>query len=393
MKAYVIGAGVSKTVVYPLGAELFDEIDRFIESCGQGTDFFNYRQKWPALRSWLNDNKNPVIREAYHARNLEHLFTVLDQASMLVKAAGEEIFRAHKKGSTKRNKAAAHYDEFSMTIDEYRTNRSILLWGLEQYLQFKHSDDFGACNKLSWRHLRAFANKLCPGDIVITFNYDSALERVLLQQDKWSPRDGYGFEIIFQRSATDTTPVKFENSPVVTLHLHGACGWYRRPLVKNNFRPTSPGGPLPDEATTPAPLDTQISLDPTFLEGLGITAADACLPLPPLNEDQVFLHPSFLKDFEPLYGNSPLIDLWKKAAVFLRKADEILVIGYSLPKADNAALILLLTNCDRKKVRIVNRDPQAHLRLEGLLSRTIRSRTSFQEWLRGAPDCPGKSGR
>jgi hypothetical protein len=228
---------------------------------------------------------------------------------------------------------------------------------------------------------------------VITFNYDSALERVLSQQDKWSPGDGYGFEIIFQRSATDTTRVEFENSPVVTLHLHGACGWYRRPLVKNNFIPSSHGGWVPDEATTPASLDTQISLDPTFLEGLGITAVDACLPSPPPDERQIFLHPSFLKDFEPQYGNAPLIDLWQKAAIVLRKADEIFVIGYSLPKADNGALTLLLTNCDRNKVRIVNPDPQAHLRLTRLLSTTVRPRTSFEEWLRGVPDCPSKPGR
>lgn len=387
MKAYVIGAGVSKTVGYPLGPKLFDEIDTFIESCGQCIDRFNYQQEWPALRSWLNDNENPVIREAYHTRNLEHLFTVLDQASMLVKSAGEEIAHARKKGSTEVNSAAAHYDEFSRTIDEYPKNRSILLWGLEQYLQFKHDDDSGACNNPIWDHLGAFATKLCRGDVVITFNYDSTVERVLRQRGKWSPRDGYGFEIIFQRSATDTTSVEFENSPVVTLHLHGACGWYTRPLVKDNFTPSSRSGPVPDEATTPAPLNTQISLDPAFLEGLGITAVDACLPTSLPDKGQVFLHPTFLKDFEPLYGNAPLIDLWQKAAEFLRKADEIFIVGYSLPKADSAALILLLTNCDREKVQIINPDPQDHLRLIRRLSTPWRLRTSFEEWLKGVPDC------
>jgi hypothetical protein len=365
MKVCVTGAGVSKAVGYPLGAELFDAIDTFIESCGQCADRFNYRQEWPVLRSWLNDNENPVIREAYSTKNLEHLFTVLDQASMLLKATGEEIGRAHKKGSTERQRAAGHYDEFSRTIDEYQKHRSILLWGLEQYLHFKHWDDFGTCNKVNWSHLHAFANKLCPGDVVITFNYDSALERVLLQQGQWSPRDGYGFEVTFQRSAMDTTPVEFENSPVITLHLHGACGWYRS--------------------------DTRISLDPAFLEGLGITAVDDCLRASPPDGRQVFLHPSFLKDFEPQYGNTLLVDLWQRAAVFLREADEIFVIGYSLPKADNAALTLLLTSCDRNKLRIVNTDPQAHLRLTGLLSGTMVPRTSFEDWLRGISGCPDKS--
>jgi hypothetical protein len=34
MKCYVLGAGASKSVGYPLGRELFDAIDRFVRESG-----------------------------------------------------------------------------------------------------------------------------------------------------------------------------------------------------------------------------------------------------------------------------------------------------------------------------------------------------------------------
>ena len=69
-----------------------------------------------------------------------------------------------------------------------------------------------------------------PEHVVITFNYDATLERVLLEQKKWSFSDGYGFELKFQQSRQDKTIVPPSKSPVIVLHLHGATGWYRTEL-------------------------------------------------------------------------------------------------------------------------------------------------------------------
>ena len=125
--------------------------------------------------------------------------------------------------------------------------------------------------------MRAFAEKLEPGDVVITFNYDATLERVLLDQGMWSFRDGYGFELVFQTSRHDRTLVPLQKSRTRILHLHGATGWYRRPTFRPGYEPQGSGA-VPVEVFGAAPLNTHISLDPQFLEALGISNVDACCP-------------------------------------------------------------------------------------------------------------------
>ncbi len=67
-----------------------------------------------------------------------------------------------------------------------------------------------------------------------------------------------------------------------------------------------------------------------------------------------WIMPSFIKNF-----SVPLLDVWQKACHALNIADEIIVIGYSLPKEDSAACLLLGTNqIEDKKLIIV--DPDAN---------------------------------
>ena len=64
---------------------------------------------------------------------------------------------------------------------------------------------------------RIFADHvLAPGDSVITFNYDLALDREMKRAGKWSIGDGYGFEI---------DRVSFGGSPCKLFKLHGSTNW------------------------------------------------------------------------------------------------------------------------------------------------------------------------
>lgn len=339
MRVYVLGAGVSNAVGYPLGKELFDEIDKFIRS-QNCSDPFDYRT-WPEVCQWFDTNDNPLVSQAYRSRQLEHLFTALDHGVML-------------------------------GLDDYQRRRNRLLWALEQYFQARHSDDSSneasGLKKPSWDHIRSFGRKLCPGDVVVTFNYDSSLERVFLEQKKWSPRDGYGFEVLFQHARDDTKPIDFPSSGVKILHLHGALGWY--------FGADVSGEPC-------------ISLGPIFLrdllESIGICAVDVRLRDDPPAEHTKLLHPSFLKT----YSDPTFVPLWRQAGEALRAADGIVIIGYSLPEADSAALTLLLTNCAPEKVRIVNPNPFDNCRLNQLLSTNPTAPPQcLKDWLDQVPDCP-----
>jgi hypothetical protein len=381
MNVYVLGAGVSKTVGYPLGSELFDEIDQFVWRRSQLPDDFD-QWDWSLLCQRLKQNQNPLVREAYRTKQIEQLCTVLDQASILKQ---DLIFDAISRPGEESNSAWADFERFDQTIEDYKESRKTLLEALETYLRYKHNSDTATFNDPKWNHLKAFGDKLCSGDVVLTFNYDSTLERVLLHQGKWSPSNGYGFDLVFQSSTHDTDPKVFKEAAIQILHLHGALGWYPRPLVKHDWVPSKAADDPPKEAETPAPPDTSISLDPDFLRDLGVEAVDCCLPISLPRKKQIFLHPSFFKDFELEESHrhaSPFANLWKKAAWFLRNAEEILIIGYSLPRADSAALTLFLTNCDPGKVKIVNSDQRTCHRIGPLLSNTFHERKSFEDWLK-----------
>lgn len=210
------------------------------------------------------------------------------------------------------------------------------------------------------------------GDVVITFNYDATLERVLLHLGKWSPRDGFGFELIFQEPDDDGPPVAFDRSPIRVLHLHGATGWYPSP-------PSSPPkrrGTSPPEALGASPMSASISLDPLFLQGLGIHCVDASLPAPPPSETQRLLHPSYLKDYT---DNHVFAEIWRQAAEKLRDAEHTYIIGYSLPWADAAAFMLFLTSLRRQTVTVVN-PGQCDLRRFRLFSDDLRP-VKLEQWL------------
>jgi hypothetical protein len=388
MNVYVLGAGVSKCVGYPVGTELFDEIDKYVRGSGNLTDRFNYREDWNNLYHWLEANTNPTIAQAYQTKNIEHLFTILDFATELRNDALRDAAFSGREPEKSTNMSAA-FDAYDDKIKDYQRYRSILLWALEHYFAWRHHEDYGWSKEEKWGTLRAFADTLQPGDAVITFNYDATLERVLLDQGKWSPSDGYGFELVFQKSRHDASAAPFEKSQVLILHLHGATGWYRKPMFAPGYQPVGSGA-VPAEVFGKAPMATHISLAPQFLEGLGIFNVDACLPdtIPVADERHVVLHPSFLKDYERDDSDSHVfVKLWQKAAEVLRGADHAYIIGYSLPKADVAALTLFLTTLRRGSVTVVDRNKRVMMRLGQLFGANPFGRAfTLEEWL--SAGCP-----
>jgi hypothetical protein len=395
MKAYVLGAGVSKTVGYPLGTELFDSIDEFIRDSGSCRHRFDYGKDWQELHHWLATNANPAIMQAYRTKNIEHLFTALDFVETLRNEALFGGWRAARTAAEPSVKEASfeRFEKFDHEVELYRRYRGMLMWALEHYFSWKHYEDCKDLKSPGWDILNRFAEKLNPGDAVITFNYDATLERALLAQGKWSPSDGFGFDLAFQESRYDKTPVMATKSQILVLHLHGATGWYRRPTFAPDFRlPPEGHGALPREAFGPAPMGTNISIDPEFLRSLGIFNVDACLPdTPPMGDERhVMLYPSFLKNYETdESGSHVFTKLWRMAAQVLRDAERAYIIGYSLPKADSAALTLFLTSCREGQARVVNPDGGTTLRLARLLGSEGRfgGTASLKEWVdAGCPD-------
>lgn len=125
MNVYVLGAGVSKCVGYPLGTELFEEIDKYVRESGNFMDRFDQKD-WNDLRTWLETNTDPAIAQAYRTKNIEHLFTILDFAAELRNGAFLSVAFAGR-GSEERAAQSVAFEAFDQRIKDYQRYRSILL--------------------------------------------------------------------------------------------------------------------------------------------------------------------------------------------------------------------------------------------------------------------------
>jgi hypothetical protein len=344
---------------------------------------FDYSKDWPEVLAWFEGNPNLLLRESYRSGNIEQVFTALDFAEHLRSESLFRILKASKRGHEAVAAAEAAFSAIEPETAMYQRVREVLLRATEEFFEQRHWDDLNHFSDPSWDDLKALASILSDDDVVITFNYDSSIERVLWHERKWSPSDGYGTTLVFQKSRSDHTPVLFPQSKVKVLHLHGAIGWYRKPQIKSDYPLPEDGGFISRDALTPAPLETRISLDPMFLQNMGIVGVDASLPYRPPDDYQILLHPSFLKDYGGEdTGNDVFVGLWKKASESLREAEQVVIIGYSLPPADSTAWTLLLTSCDGRRTTVVNPDAAVMSRYRILLRLPLLSRAEdFRSWL------------
>jgi len=357
MNVYVLGAGVSRKVGYPLGYELLGAVDCFVRKHSREINRFQFSE-WPSLCARLEENKNTLVRLAYKFGHFEQLLTVLDQYKMITDEFIIQNINIRKKDRARAERLGQEFDTYMK--DSNVQDRNTLLFALAEFLQYRHHEDQLSFGMESWSDLKLFGEKLENGDRVITFNYDSCVERVLLAQGKWSPKNGYGFPVEFN----DEAETKGQGSNVTVLHLHSATGWYKTPAFYTGW-------------------DRTISLDPLFLSCLDFPYFDTSLP-EVSNEAEIIIYPTYMKTYE-LGGTSDtaLINLWRAAADSLRKAEKIFIIGYSLPQADSAALSLLLGNCDPEKIRVVNSDMATSRRLSRLFGRkSIAPPLSFEEWVK-----------
>jgi hypothetical protein len=98
--------------------------------------------------------------------------------------------------------------------------------------------------------------------------------------------------------------------------------------------------------------------------------------------------PSYIKDPS---ANRLLVRLWKQAEAALREADEIIVVGFSLNKADAAARRLFATALDQRSPtpRLVIVSPEqyewdmfCHYNLQ---IKQERIRRKFEDWISTKP--------
>jgi hypothetical protein len=283
MRIYVFGAGASIHAGYPLGSNL-----------------------WVSLEAWAKDS---ILPGDYCHGAVEQMRSTFD-----VEKPFELVL------TDLDNRVANPKDRFERA----------LLATLRGQMQYAICRFFDSIRLKDADLYRSFARDVLRiDDVVITFNYDVSLDRELSMSGKWNVIHGYGFTI---DSSAQRTP------SCTLLKLHGSTNWIaeifeglrgqgfislnqpslgRRPVI-----------PTPEFAY----LGTAKN-DPRFRVGTGFIPS---LIMPTANK-KFYMETSFGREWEEFWDW-----LWLQASDAVSEADEIHMIGYSLPQYDDRARKLLL---------------------------------------------------
>lgn len=178
-------------------------------------------------------------------------------------------------------------------------------------------------NQQRWRLRRAVKRAFVPGDTIITFNWDCVLESILWDAGLWSLSDGYGFHVAIDPSLVrhwSIPSLATRPSGIEILKAHGSINWVTSPehhRIGLNF------------------LDLLFGL-PVGTSYLG-DGWDEDIPEWPYVTDAL-LAPTYLKDYSE---NRVLGGVWDRIIESVAGAQDITVIGYSLPKSDLSSRALL----------------------------------------------------
>jgi hypothetical protein len=237
---------------------------------------------------------------------------------------------------------------------------------------------------------------LNENDCLVTFNWDTLLDRALDESGKW--KTDYGYCVtprkIFRNQWENPIAIKEIRNFVKLVKLHGSSNWITSyPAIdkQNIFKPTQTTSPdefyvyektnkpypcwqgrfegpyepfsyfyyppnILDDSGLPAPqghVIERMSLKiPGMPEGTSTKEGLTSIPLiiPPVKNKSYSLFGDLFKK------------LWKIASDELALADEIIVIGYSFPKTDSKSIDLFKSAlCTRKTMPIVKIiDPSPH---------------------------------
>jgi len=327
VRVYILGAGFSLHAGYPLANGLLDEIDKFAKS--KDNPRLDLKTQWSEMQRLLAredgpDALHPAVREAYRLRNVEALISFLDAVGSVGYLSSEKdvhgYINAKPAASVSPENWFSNSDKFRSGVEVELKIRDCLVNALIAYFEWRNNQDT-RCNIASqWKRIHEFCDKrLKPGDAIISFNYDCSLERVLLQKGRFAvkytenwPTIQFLIPNILQAKHVDKTPTE-----ILLLKLHGSVGWQQ-------FLHQGCAGIPPR---------------PKHLEDLG---AKSEVNYPDngdwtLATNRSMIIPTWFKTFQPehLFAH-----IWKPALEVMLKASEVIVIGYSFPKADPASWVL-----------------------------------------------------
>lgn len=317
---YFFGAGVSVGAGYPPTQELLNEIKNKVQSADEYT-----KEVWDRFEKFRLSAKGQ-LKSLLESSNPELILTVpdllvatlnendLDRWKKLKKAwhSGNQqtIENLNKEWSAPRRK---HLIEGEMAKRDFQ-----LL--VDHFFSMKHANDDQQNARERRTYIHNIMANLHEGDVVITTNWDTIVERTLMEQKKWLPSDGYGFLVHIESEPAwrpQPLPDNWKKpSQVKVLKLHGSIGWFSHDNNGIYFR------------------------YPKYLQNLrpnGKVIRDKNEPNTGHHENFALIGFSYLKQLEGAIIQS----IWDQALEGITTANEVTIVGYSLPSADVAVRMLL----------------------------------------------------
>ena len=321
-KCFVLGAGFSNAVAeLPLTRDLLNSFKKVQEAqvlaknelrVGWGENIKMFLVKLEA--EFIHPRRQSAIQEgcnewSIHYTDLESILTFID--SNLISPLHTELVVNHERVDS--FKESPYWS--GIDLKEIRSCiQTYVYLSLDSNCHTKES-------------LGKFIDQLNIGDTIVSFNYDLVLDRALFKKRIWKPKDGYG--ATFQRFPNISNDDNNE-SQILLLKLHGSLNW-------ENGTEGSTVLSWFDDKRKPY-FDGYAEVKPPPFDYQGKYTGRWILP-------------SYIK---PL--NSELfISLWKKAHDALTNAEQVVVIGYSLPDADSTSRLLMAsTRIDKKGMIVVD---------------------------------------
>lgn len=197
----------------------------------------------------------------------------------------------------------------------------------------------------NFKNIEYFSAKLRYNDTILTFNYDTLLEKAILKKR--------GNIISYLQ----------EHNTITILKLHGSISWINNEIL-NTLRPQR--------------LDLFTQLEDIHYVKNFESAYNKYTDFP----GHALIDPTYFK--EP--NTEMLKKVWKQSKDVLEKADEIIVIGYSLPDADFFARCLLqcANNSHKKKIEIINKDRKVESRFKRVFGEINFVESSFETSIYGS---------
>lgn len=321
----ILGAGASRPAGYPTAQELLprirEEASRSV--AGQFHDAWN---RWEAFLGAIP----PALEIVRSCSNPEIVLSLPDLLDATAEFEDESrtvgaVHHLQNTGESTVEGLQAYFASAGREIlSEARAARAHLVECLDWFFSFRHHDD-GVRTRTERDYLRTHLSALARGDAVITFNWDTLVERALAEDGRWCPADGYGFprRLVHESGDGIKHSIPAHSAPpseVLVLKLHGSYGWRS--------------------------MNDRFFLDgPQYLAGFTFPLLDLQTPLRDADEpvhyspsDLVMVYPSFFKHL----ARPMLASIWTLASAYLWRATFVEIIGYSLPTSDSAARALLL---------------------------------------------------